>query len=71
MKDKLIESISNLQAFCDYVINNKDTEEIVIDDSNKQELLDLIQKAKLSQELNRMKEIIAKVGDPKRPNKLW
>lgn len=71
MKDKLIESISNLQTFCDYVLNNKDTEDIITNDTMKQELIDIIQKAQLSKDLNRMKEIIAKIEDPKRPDKLW
>lgn len=71
MKDKLIESISNLQTFCDYVLNNKDTESIITNDTMKQELIDIIQHAQLSKDLNRMKEIIAKVEDSKRPDKLW
>lgn len=71
MKDKLIESISNLQTFCDYVLNNKDTESIITNDTMKQELIDIIQQAQLSKDLNRMKEIIAKVEDSKRSDKLW
>lgn len=71
MKDKLIESISNLQAFCDYVLNNKDTESIITNNTMKQELIDIIQQAQLSKDLNRMKEIIAKVEDSKRSDKIW
>lgn len=71
MKDKLIESISNLQAFCDYVLNNKDTESIITNNTMKQELIDIIHQAQLSKDLNRMKEIIAKVEDSKRSDKIW
>lgn len=71
MKDKLIESISNIQTFCDYVLHSKDTGHIITSDATRKELIDKIHMAQLSNTLNRMKEIIAKVEDTKRPDKLW
>lgn len=71
MKNSLIEIINAINILRDSILNENDLSEITTDMEEKAEFVEKLKRIQASAELFRMKEIIAKVENPDRSDKLW